>query len=171
MIWSGSTTISSIATSGSAKAFSQLLWSGKSSEVWFSLRENHIKVGGFPVFPATQHWPGTIMCDFPQRKSHAVRGLHQHPQEIRVPRISCHAALAGNNYVRLSSRKVACSSGAPPTSTGNTGSPYFLPRSTGREHLCATFLKESRMQIGGSTNIHRKYGFGLHQLRKCSSKN
>src|SRR5271168_977328 len=84
MIWSGSTTISSIATSGSAKAFSQLLWSGKSSEVWFSLRENHVKVRGFPVFPATQHWPGTIMCDFPQRKSHAVRWLHQHPQEIRV---------------------------------------------------------------------------------------
>jgi cellulose synthase operon protein YhjQ len=24
------------------------------------------------------------------------------------------------------------------------------------------------MQIGGSTNINRKYGFGLHQLRKCS---
>src|SRR5277367_349017 len=67
-----------------AKAFSQLLWSGKSSEVWFSLRENHVKVGGFPVFPATQHWPGTIMCDFPQRKSHAVRWLHQDPQEIRV---------------------------------------------------------------------------------------
>jgi hypothetical protein len=76
------------------KAFSQLLWSGKSSEVWFSLRENHVNVGGFPVFPATQHWPGTTMCDFPQRKSHAVR--------------------------------------------------------------C-------------STNIHRKYGFGLHQLRKCFS--
>jgi hypothetical protein len=29
------------------KAFSQLLWSGKSSEVWFSLRENHVNVGGF----------------------------------------------------------------------------------------------------------------------------
>src|SRR5271168_5001989 len=67
-----------------SKAFSQLLWSGKSSEVWFSLRENHVKVSGFPVFPATQHWPGTLMCDFPQRKSHAVRWLHQHPQEIRV---------------------------------------------------------------------------------------
>jgi hypothetical protein len=37
--------------------------------------------------------------------------------------------------------------------------PYFLPRGTGREQLCATFLKESRMQFGGSTNIHRKYGF------------
>jgi hypothetical protein len=45
--------------------------------------------------------------------------------------------------------------------------PYFLPRGTGREHLCATFLKESRMQFGGSTNIHRKYGFGLHQVRNC----
>ncbi len=31
----------------SFKAFSQLPWSGKSSEVWFSLRENHVNVGGF----------------------------------------------------------------------------------------------------------------------------
>src|SRR5271156_539059 len=39
-------------------------------------------------------------------------------------RISCHATLAENNYVRLSSRKVACRSVATPTSTGNTGSVY-----------------------------------------------
>ncbi len=30
-----------------SNAFSQLLWCGKASEVWFSLRENHVKVGGF----------------------------------------------------------------------------------------------------------------------------
>ena len=41
-----------------------------------------------------------------------------------APRISCGAALAENNYVRLSSRKVACSSAVPPTSTGNPGSVY-----------------------------------------------
>ena len=38
--------------------------------------------------------------------------------------ISCRAALAENNDVRLSSRKVACSSVAPTTSTGNPGSVY-----------------------------------------------
>jgi hypothetical protein len=37
-------------------------------------------------------------------------------------RISCSAALAKNNDVRLSSRKVACSSVVPTTSTGNPGS-------------------------------------------------
>ena len=41
-----------------------------------------------------------------------------------APRISCGAALAENNYVRLSSRKVAWSSAVPPTSTGNPGSAY-----------------------------------------------
>jgi hypothetical protein len=39
-----------------------------------------------------------------------------------APRIACGAALAENDYVRLSSRKVACSSSVPPTSTGNPGS-------------------------------------------------
>jgi hypothetical protein len=39
-------------------------------------------------------------------------------------RISCGAALAENNYVRLSSMKVASSSVVPPTSTGNPGSVY-----------------------------------------------
>jgi hypothetical protein len=43
--------------------------------------------------------------------------------------------------------------------------PDFLQRSTGREQLCAPFFAESRMQFGGSTNIYRKSGFGLHQLR------
>jgi hypothetical protein len=41
-----------------------------------------------------------------------------------APRISCSAALAGNHYVRLSSKKVACGSVVPPTSTGNPGSIY-----------------------------------------------
>jgi hypothetical protein len=39
-------------------------------------------------------------------------------------RISCGAALAENNDVRLSSRKVACGSVVPTTSTGNPGSVY-----------------------------------------------
>ena len=30
-----------------------------------------------------------------------------------------------------------------------------------------TFFAESRMQFGGSSNIYRKSGFGLHQLRNC----
>jgi hypothetical protein len=47
-------------------------------------------------------------------------------------------------------------------------SPDFLQRSTGREQLCATFFAESRMQFGGSTNIYRKSGFGLHPLRNSS---
>ncbi len=47
--------------------------------------------------------------------------LVNHASPLCRPRISCHAALAGNSYVRLSSGKVACSSVAPPTSIGNTG--------------------------------------------------
>jgi hypothetical protein len=49
-------------------------------------------------------------------------------------------------------------------------SPDFLQRSTGREPLCATFFEESRMRFGGSTNLYRKSGFGLHQLRNCFSR-
>ena len=49
-------------------------------------------------------------------------------------------------------------------------SPDFLRRSTGREQLCATFFTESRMEFRGSTNLYRKSGFGLHQLRNCSLK-
>jgi hypothetical protein len=48
-------------------------------------------------------------------------------------------------------------------------SPDFLRRSTSREQLCATFFTESRMEFRGSTNLYRKSGFGLHQLRNCSS--
>jgi hypothetical protein len=47
-------------------------------------------------------------------------------------------------------------------------SPDFLPRNTGREQLCATFFTESRMEFRGSTNLYRKSGFGMHQLRNCS---
>ncbi len=47
--------------------------------------------------------------------------------------------------------------------------PDFLQRGTSREQLCAAFFTESRRQIGGATKLHRKSGFGLHQLRnRCS---
>jgi hypothetical protein len=47
--------------------------------------------------------------------------------------------------------------------------PDFLQRGTGREQLCPAFFTESRMQFDGTTKLHRKSGFGLHQLRKrCS---
>ena len=76
-----------------SKAVSQLLWSDKDREEWFSLGENHEKASRFPD---------------------------------------------------------------------------FLQRSTGREPLCATFFEESRMRFVGSTNLYRKSGFGLHQLRNRS---
>jgi hypothetical protein len=47
-----------------------------------------------------------------------------HEKISSLPRISCSAALAENNDVRLSSRKVACSPVVPTTSTGNPGSVY-----------------------------------------------
>jgi len=79
---------------------------------------------GFPGFPAARHSPRATMCGFLRGKPHAVRWHHQAPQEIRVSRISCSAALTEGNDVRLSSRKAACSSMAPPSSTGNPGSVY-----------------------------------------------
>jgi len=36
--------------------------------------------------------------------------------------------------------------------------PDFLLRRTGREQASATFFAESRMQVGGATNICRKSG-------------
>jgi hypothetical protein len=39
-----------------SKAVSQLLWSEKDREVWFSLKENHEKACGFPDF--LQRGPG-----------------------------------------------------------------------------------------------------------------
>src|SRR5271170_5060563 len=62
------------------------------------------------------------MCGFLRGKPHAVRWPHKAPQEIRVPRISCSAALVERSDVRLSSRKAACSSVAPQSPTGNPGS-------------------------------------------------
>ncbi len=44
-------------------------------------------------------------------------------------------------------------------------SPDFLQRGTSSEKRCAAFFAESRMQFGGLAKIHRKSGFGLHQLR------
>jgi len=52
-------------------------------------------------------------CGFPWEKT------TKRPITSRIP---CSAALAENNYVRLSSQKVACSSVFPSTSTGNPGS-------------------------------------------------
>ena len=54
-------------------------------------------------------------CGFPWKKT--TKGLS-------LPRISCSAALAENTDVRLSSRKVACSSVVPTRCTGNPGSVY-----------------------------------------------
>jgi hypothetical protein len=47
---------------------------------------------------------------------------HQKGQSL--PRISCSAALVERSDVRLSSRKAACSSMTPQSSTGNPGSVY-----------------------------------------------
>src|SRR6202167_3025488 len=38
-------------------------------------------------------------------------------------------------------------------------------RGTNRGQRCAAFFTESRMQFDGTTKLHRKSGFGLHQLR------
>jgi hypothetical protein len=80
---------------GGPKAVSQLLWSHKGREEWFSLGENHERRRGSPGFPA--------------------RGTH-------------------------------------------------------RGQSCAAFFTESRMQFDGTTKLHRKSGFGLHQLRNRSNR-
>ncbi len=49
------------------------------------------------------------------------------------------------------------------------GSPGFPARGTDRGQSCAAFFTESRMQFDGTTRLHRKSGFGLHQLRNRSS--
>jgi hypothetical protein len=69
-----------------SRAVSQLLWSLKGREEWFSLGENH---------------EGDV-----------------------APSDFLRAALTEGDDVRLSSRKAACSSMAPPSSTGNLGSVY-----------------------------------------------
>ena len=48
------------------------------------------------------------------------------------------------------------------------GFPGFPERGTRRELLCAAFFTESRMQFDSTTKLHRKSGFGLHQLRNRS---
>ena len=45
------------------------------------------------------------------------------------------------------------------------GSPGFPARGTIRGQRCAAFFTESRMQFDSITELHRKSGFGLHQLR------
>jgi hypothetical protein len=50
------------------------------------------------------------------------------------------------------------------------GSPGFPARGTHRGQSCAAFFTESRMRFDGTTKLHRKSGFGLHQLRnRCSA--
>jgi hypothetical protein len=46
-----------------------------------------------------------------------------------------------------------------------SGSPGFPARGANRGQSCAAFFTESRMQFDGTTKLHRKSGFGLHQLR------
>jgi hypothetical protein len=70
------------------------------------------------LFKAFRDYRGPIKfarCGFPWEKT---------TSRPVASRISCSAALAENNDVRLSSRKVACSSVVPTTSTGNPGSVY-----------------------------------------------
>jgi hypothetical protein len=45
------------------------------------------------------------------------------------------------------------------------GSPGFPARGAHRGQSCAALFTESRMQFDGTTKLHRKSGFGQHQLR------
>jgi hypothetical protein len=66
--------------------------------------------------------PGkTVGIRIDKNRSHIWVQSRRIPHETRFARISCSAALAGVNYVRLSSRKAACSSVTPSSSTGNPG--------------------------------------------------
>ena len=67
-----------------SRALSQLLFTEKDREVWFSLGENHEKACRSPDFLRALQWPRTIMCDFLHGKSHVVPRFHQPLQEIRV---------------------------------------------------------------------------------------
>ena len=51
---------------------------------------------------------------------------------------------------------------------GDVAPPDFL-RSTLAEGIMCGFLHESPMQFDGTTKLHRKSGFGLHQLRNRSN--
>ena len=85
-------------------------------------------------------------------------------------RISCSAALAGDKDVRLSSRKVACSSLAPTRSTGNPGSVYTYCETAlsqrnaaflrGKPRFAADFLsnllalpKSMRLSLGKTAHV------------------
>jgi hypothetical protein len=68
---------------GYARAVSQLLWTEKDREVWFSLGENHEKACRFPDFLRRSTSRGQL-CDFLHGKSHVVPRFHQPLQEIRV---------------------------------------------------------------------------------------
>ena len=79
--------LSRISCSAALRAVSQLLWSHKGREEWFSVAENHERRHGFGLY---------------QLRNRSSEG----------------------NDVRLSLRKAACSSMAPPSSTGNPASVY-----------------------------------------------
>jgi hypothetical protein len=48
---------------------------------------------------------------------------------------------------------------------GGRGSPGFPAHGSHRGQSCAAFFTESRVQFDGTTRLHRKSGFDLHQLR------
>jgi hypothetical protein len=94
-----------------------------------------------PLFKAFRNYHGPIKfarCGFPWEKT---------TKRPVASRISCSAALAENNDVRLSSRKVACSSVVPPTSTGNPGPVY-----TNCETACAVISALRRRALAGRRN-------------------
>ena len=108
-------------------AVSQLLWPDKDREEWFSLGENHEKVLGFPGFPlsaALQHFHfSCLQSDRTQRGFSSRTGVPGKlacwggsKAALRCPvllRVEVKNAPAERSYVRLSSRKAACSSMAP----------------------------------------------------------
>jgi hypothetical protein len=66
-------------------------------------------------------------------------------------RISCSAALAESNYVRLSSQKVACSSVFPPTSTGNPGSVSTNCETALGDYICPIAEEEAAASLVKAT--------------------
>jgi hypothetical protein len=103
----------------SAPSSVRIMWPGMSSgrfPVVFSKLSKLLNQENALSAPCLKHfrnYGGPIKvarCGFPREKT---------TKRPIAPRISCSAALAKNNDVRLSSRKVACSSVVPTTSTGN----------------------------------------------------
>jgi hypothetical protein len=106
----------------SAPSSVRIMWPGMSSgrfPVVFSKLSKLLNQENALSAPCLKHfrnYGGPIKvarCGFPREKT---------TKRPIAPRISSSAALAKNNDVRLSSRKVACSSVVPTTSTGNPGS-------------------------------------------------